>query len=118
MYKIILIKLFLVLTLNAQTMAYKCTDVDDSKYWNYFNIDYNSLHFKEGKYTNTLYFKDSYKNNDVKTFIFKNDRIKFTVKQRRNNFKNLLISDGRYSYNCILETILKDGTNKTPIILK
>ena len=113
--------LFFILTLgslNAQTMAYKCTDVDDSQFWNYFNIDYDSLHFKAGEQTQTFYYKQQYQSGDDKKYIFSNNQYTFTVTQKRNNYKKLSITDGKYTYDCNLETILKDFTDKTPILLQ
>jgi hypothetical protein len=102
----------------AQTAVYKCVDSKDAKYWNYFNIDNNSLHFKEGNYTNIFNFKEVYFDKDIRTLIFTNGKFVFRVNHSVKNSKKLIVLDGRYSYECNLETILEEPKNKTPIIFK
>jgi hypothetical protein len=118
MFRLLFLSLICSQSIFAQTLVYKCIDSKDAKYWNYFNIDNNSLHFKEGKYTNVFNFKEVKFEKNIKNLIFTNGKFEFTVKHKINDYKNLRISDGRYSYNCSLETILEEPKNKTPIILK
>ena len=112
---------FLVLmvsSLNAQTFAYKCVDVDDSKYWNYFNIDFESLHFQIGKQMKIFYYKNTKDSYETKKFVFSDNQYTFTVIKKRNDFKNLIITDGQYTYDCKFETVVNDMNKKTPIILE
>lgn len=110
--------IFMVNSLNAQTITYKCIDVDDSKYWNYFNIDFESLHFKVEKQMKIFYYQKTTTDSNAKKFVFSNNQFTFIVIKKRNDFKNLVITDGQYTYDCKFETFINDLNNKTPIILE
>lgn len=117
-------KIFIILAigvqmiLNAQTVSYKCIDTYDSKYWQYFNIDHNSLHFKDGKHTITLYHKSKRYKGDKSIHTFANNRITFYVTKKTNDIYLLSITDNKYTYDCKVEQIFAGPNNKDSIIVE
>lgn len=101
--------------LNAQTIAYKCTDTSDSQYWQYFNIDHNSLHFRAGKTTIILSHKRTTHKQGKSIHAFSNSSLTFYVTQKTHDFTKINVTDGKYNYNCKLEEIFSDFTNKYAI---
>lgn len=113
MEKILVIFTVSFLTLlNAQTIAYKCVDTSDSRYWQYFNIDYNSLHFKEGKTMIILYHRKTAHKQGKFIHTFSNNSITFYVTQKSHDFTKIYVTDKEYNYNCQMEKIFSDFTNK------
>ena len=102
--------------LYAQTIAYKCIDTQDSKYWQYFNIDHNSLHFKVGKVTVTLYHKKTRYKEEKSIHTFSNGSLTFYVTQITYDFTKLYVTDNQYSYNCHLEQMFSGPTSEHSVI--
>lgn len=115
MKKIIILSFTLFNLLNAQTIAYKCIDTSDSKYWQYFNIDHNSLHFKAGETTITLFHEKTEHKGNKSIHTFMNNSLTFYVTQETYNFTKLDLTDTKYSYKCHLEQMFSGPTDEHSI---
>jgi len=118
--KIFLLIFMLGSNLISDTAVYKCTDMKDKSFQIYFNIDKDSLHYRNSnhsfvfKYTSTTEEK-----NDLLVHFFSQKNIYYTVTQQRNNPKMIYIDDFknnklRYQYKCFYHQSI-DGSNENGI---
>ena len=91
-------------------------DTSDSNYWQYFNIDHNSIHFKDGKIVITLYHKKTKHEQNKSVHTFSNNSVTFYVTHRTYNFTKIYVTDNQYSYNCNLEQMFSGPTDEHSIV--
>ena len=130
MKKLILLSIALggVILSHAYTSVYNCTDIKDSKYTLWINIDHNSLHFSYGGNSKPILFnyRATKNKNDELIHFFRNNNYAFLIEQKPKNPINIYAYDYkgetlRYTYKCELIKVLKESyedNNTTPITWK
>ncbi len=120
---LILILILINLVYAEQTASYKCVDRNDN-YDMYFNIDYNSLHYRTKQGAAIFNYTSSENKDSQLIHFFEYADIHYTVHQKASNPIDIYIDEYeknklKYEYKCKLSDVLGKPTNdKLPITWK